>query len=332
MRPTLNSKINLNIVSMKLTVTKSINKFLSHCRYEKHLGHLTLKAYECDLRQFQQFIYQTNKSRNIDNIDKDLIVKFIRHIYKFKPKTSKRKIAVIKALFKYLEFDDYIDMNPFRKIRVKIRNQKEIPEVMTIIEIKELLDSSYKRFHLTGLESSYKRFEYSRNLAIIELLFATGVRVSELCNIKMSDIDLTSGALKINGKGSKQRIIQIFPNDPLTRLREYHSIRSLMNHSSFLFLNRQGSQLSPQSVRLMIKAISEITNIAKKIRPHTFRHTFGTLLLEEGVDIKYIQSLLGHSSIVTTQIYTHVTSLHEKKIIMNYHPRRRLQEYHPNNG
>jgi integrase/recombinase XerD len=310
---------------MKSTICDSIEKFLFHCRYEKHLNFKSIKAYECDLDQFMHFVCQTNPPVFINDIGKEVLKDYLKNLFRLKPRTSKRKIAVVKAMFNFLEFDDLIEINPFRKLRIRFQEPNVLPVVMTLDEVEKIFEVLYKDFHCIKQKSFYKQFEYSRNLAVVELLFATGIRVSELCGICLNDVEIKSGALKIFGKGSKERTIQIYPYDSLDRLREYYSIRLLMNHSQFLFINRNGAQLSTQSARLLIKKLGEKANISKKVRPHIFRHTFATLLLEEGVDIKYIQTFLGHSSITTTQIYTHVSNAKEKSIIINQHPRRRIE-------
>lgn len=317
---------------MSLTLCNSIEKFLFHCQYEKHLNPKTLKAYQCDLSQFYQFISNLNQFLHIKEIGKEVLKEYLKQICQLKPKTFKRKVATIKAMFNFLEFDDVLEVNPFRKLRIKINDPQILPIVMTLNEVKEILEVLYKERSVIKNKSRFKQFEYARNIAVVELLFATGIRVSELCNIRIDNIDLESGILKIFGKGGKERTIQIFPYDPLKRIQEYYSYRLSMNHSPFLFVNRLGVNLSTQSVRLLIKKISEKAEISKKIRPHTFRHTFATLLLEEGVDIKYIQTLLGHSSIVTTQIYTHVTNIKQNAIIINQHPRRNMIIGYLNNG
>jgi len=155
--------------------------------------------------------------------------------------------------------------------------------------------------------------------------FATGVRVSELCNLRPEDVDLRNGKIKVLGKGGKERVIQICQAEALSALREYYRLFSpAIKNRFFFFINRLGSPLSPQSVRLMVRGYSQKAGISKPVTPHTFRHTFATLLLEEDVDIKYIQHLLGHSSISTTQIYTHVNSVKQKKILATKHPRRKM--------
>jgi len=317
---------------MNLTLSDVIEKFIFHCQYEKHLNFKTLKAYKCDLDQFRQFVSHLNQSLPIKEISKDVLKEYLKQLCLLKPKTFRRKVATVKAMFNFLEFDDLIETNPFRKLRIKINDPLILPVAMTIGEVKRILEVLYKERKGIKNKSKFKQFEYCRNIAVVELLFATGIRVSELCNIRIDNIDFESGILKILGKGGKERTIQIYPCDPLKRIREFYSYRILMNHSPFLFVNRLGSQLSTQSVRLLIKGISEKAKILKKVRPHTFRHTFATLLLEEGVDIKYIQTLLGHSSIVTTQIYTHVSNVKQNSIIINQHPRGNMKIGYLNNG
>jgi len=316
---------------MNLTLCDSVEKFLFHCSYEKHLNFKSIKAYDCDLNQFMHFVCQTNQSIFINNIGKEILKNYLKHLFQLKPKTSKRKIAVVKAMFNFLEFDDYLEVNPFRKLRIQIKDPLILPVVMTSDEVKKILEVLYKDYYGKNKKSNFKQFESIRNIAVVELLFATGIRVSELCSIHIENIDFESGMLKILGKGGKERTIQIYPCDPLKRIQEYYAYRLLMNHSPFLFVNRLGAQLSTQSVRLLIKKISLKAKILKKVRPHTFRHTFATLLLEEGVDIKYIQTILGHSSIMTTQIYTHVTNVKQNSIIINQHPRRNMKIDFPNN-
>lgn len=162
----------------------------------------------------------------------------------------------------------------------------------------------------------------TRNIAIIELLFASGMRVSELCDLRVCDIDMKQGCVRIIGKGNKERIIDISQKATLSAIKDWLNERGCCESQSPLFVSRLHNILSTQSVRLLIKNIVASSQIEKKITPHTFRHTYATLLLEEGVDITYIQHLLGHSSVVTTQIYTHVNLQKQHEILSKKHPRR----------
>ncbi len=173
--------------------------------------------------------------------------------------------------------------------------------------------------------TKYEKLTTLRNTAIIELLFATGARISEICSLKLKDIDLTSKTVRIFGKGSKERIIQIENDDVISILMRY--MLSTANHSqpdSYLFLNSRHNRLSEQSVRTVITNLEKQISSPIHITPHMFRHSVATLLLEEDVDIRYIQKILGHSSINTTQIYTHVTSSKQREILRTKHPRNKI--------
>lgn len=302
-------------------IEEAINNFLSHCRYEKRLSEKTIKAYQVDGIQFENFIYGSYKVIHIELITKDMIKKYIQVISTFKPKTIKRKIASLKALFSYYEYENELFLNPLRKIKLLIKEPKVLPVVMHYNEVKLILRYLYEKRGSKTISQSYTYQTRTRDICMIELLFATGIRVAELCSLSCDDIDLENGVIKVNGKGSKERVIQICSSEVLDILKEYNA---LMQPETFFFVNRLGNRMSEQSVRLLIKKCVTSLQMNKRITPHTFRHTFATLLLERGVDIKYIQNLLGHSSIVTTQIYTHVNLNIQKEILVRKHPRNEL--------
>ena len=171
-----------------------------------------------------------------------------------------------------------------------------------------------------------KKKSILRDIAVTELLFATGVRISELCNLKYKNIDIENRSLLIWGKGSKERIIQIGNPDVISALSAYiTAFEHEISQSGWLFVNRLGNRLSEQSVRLMINKYAELAGIAMHITPHMFRHSFATLLLEADVDIRYIQKMLGHSSITTTEIYTSVSMHKQKAILTEKHPRNNME-------
>jgi integrase/recombinase XerD len=303
---------------------KATSEFILHCQHEKKLSNKTRKCYEIDLKQFLEFLEKENEPLSIEQIDKNILRSYLYGLSEFKPKTIKRKIATLKAFFNFMEFEDRIVVNPFRKIRFQIKEPKRLPTVMTAPEIKQIFRAVYAKKITEGVKSSYKSFETIRNIAVIELLFATGVRVSELSNLSIDNVNLDSGFIKVIGKGNKERMIQICNKEMISCLYEYviqaHRYRDNANNS--FFVNRIGKQLSEQSIRHIVKNISKLAELNKHITPHVFRHSVATLLLEEGVDIKYIQVILGHSSIMTTQIYTHVNSEKQKAILNDKHPRR----------
>ena len=230
-------------------------------------------------------------------------------------------------MFNFLEFEDVIESSPFRKVKISIKEPLELPRVMNIEEVTRLFSVAYKELHKSSAaKKSYGYMEKVRDVAVLELLFGTGVRVSELCSLRYGDIGTGFSSVRVNGKGNKERCVQIINENIRTALRNYFSLfRSKIEHQNFFFVNRLGNRLSEQSVRLMVKKYRNKCHITKNITPHVFRHTFATMLLEHDVDIKYIQNLLGHSSIMTTQIYTHVSSEKQTEILKNKHPRNDLR-------
>lgn len=306
------------------TIQQAINEFLFHCQYEKNLSSKTIKAYTIDLKQFLEFL--NLETTLIKDIDKNILKLYIQRLFdkSLKEKSIKRKLATLKAFFNYLEFDERIVVNPFRKIKVSIKEPQRLPKTMSMSEIKKLLTYIYKIKNTTDHDKySYKALV--GDILIMELLFATGMRVSEVSNLQLSDIDLKSGVIRIIGKGDKERIIQICNSEIKIILKEYLKLFNQLEKKEFLFINRLGQKISEQSIRFMIKKYQKLSGIEKHLTPHMFRHSFATMLLEEGVDIRYIQHLLGHASIATTQIYTQVNLKHQKKIITTKHPRRNFQ-------
>lgn len=307
------------------TIEDAIIDFRFHCQYEKSLSEKTLNAYNTDISQFVNFLDNNNYSKMIIRIDKSILKEFIKSISDKKPKTIKRKLATLKALFNYLEFEDQILVNPFRKMRIRIKEQKVLPIVLNYNEVLKIFKHVYKIKTNLNDNGKYSYTEILRDIAVLELLFSTGIRVNELCQLKISSIGKGYEYILVNGKGSKERIIQIGNKGTKSALKEYNSlVKNLRKGADFFFINRLYNPLSDQSIRLMIRKYALKTVLQKKVTPHTFRHTFATLLLEEGVDIKYIQHLLGHSSIMTTQIYAHVNTNKQKRILQTKHPRRKF--------
>lgn len=309
-------------------ITAVIDNFLFHSKFEKNLSAKTIKSYKTDLEQFQSFLTKRSFEGDFTSIDKLILKDYIRSLANFKPKTIKRKIASVKALFNHFEFENDDFNNPIRKIRTNIKEPFVLPVVMNLGEVKKIFRTAYREREKINDKMSYSYKEKTRDIAILETLFATGVRVSEICELSPKDIDLKSGVLVITGKGQKERIIQICNQETTFVLKEYFNLfKEQIKEKEFFFINRFGNPLSSQSVRNMIRKYTGSVKISKNITPHTFRHTFATLLLEQGVDIKYIQHLLGHSSILTTQIYTHVNHKKQKKILTAKHPRKHFTCY-----
>lgn len=304
---------------------KTIDSFVFHCEYEKKLSHLTLKAYKIDLEQFKNFIRLNFGDIQIHEIKKLNIKAYIQHLSKHKAKTIKRKLATIKAMFNFLEFEEELDINPFRKIRINIKEPKNLPVVLSLKEVELILKSVYEKINNIANRDSYLYKQTIRDIAVIELLFATGVRVSKLCSLKIVNISNGFSNILVNGKGNKQRFIEISSPETQDILKKYYYFfKESIYSTGYFFINRIGVRLSEQSVRFTIKKYCKDIILGKIVTPHVFRHTFATLLLEEDVDIRYIQNLLGHSSINITQIYTHVSTKKQKDIILSKHPRKNI--------
>lgn len=314
-------EIQVSAQNASKTINDALKDFIFHCRYEKGLSDKTIAAYQMDLNQLEKYLIEKYSLKLLEAITKDMIKGYLQQISGYKPKTVKRKIASMKTFFSFYEFENETFINPIRKLKIRLKEPQVLPTVMSATEIKMILQYFYEERANNMQPDNYTFKAQTRDIAIVELLFATGIRVAELCELQRNDIDLVSGNIKVNGKGSKERIIQICSKDVLGILKEYCA---LVKPNTFFFVNRLGNGISTQSVRSLVKRCITKLGFSKHITPHTFRHTFATLLLEEDVDIKYIQNLLGHSNIVTTQIYTHVNLGKQKRILLHKHPRNKL--------
>lgn len=308
-----------------MTIQYAIDSYINHCTIEKNLSKKTLKAYDTDLSQFNKFLKTISESQNVKDIDKNHIRAYLSNISVLKPKSIKRKIASIKALFSFLEFEDLIQLNPLRKMKIKIKEPKILPTVMNMAEVSKIYTTVFDSKRKIIPDNSFAYFTALRNIVVIELLFTTGARVSEISNLKLQNINLETGCIKLLGKGNKERNIQICNSESLSLLIKYQQLYvERIVACGYFLVNRLGEKLSEQSIRGIIKKITKAAKIPKRITPHTFRHSFATLLLEQDVDIKYIQTMLGHTSILTTQIYTHVNSIKQQEILRTKHPRKSL--------
>lgn len=295
-----------------------ITEYLDYCTLQKRLDAKTLKAYRIDLRQFSEHF----SSMNVFDITTCELENYIAQLHqKYKPKTVKRKIASVKALFHYFEYKDIISINPFNKIQIKFREPIILPKTIPLYTLETFISTIYK--YRREAKTNFQRKNALRDAAVIELLFATGIRISELCSLKMKDVNLYDRTILIYGKGSKERKVQIGNDDVAHILEEYKNtfLPEIQNCNHF-FVNQNGTMLSDQSVRRMINKYTSLAAIELHITPHMFRHTFATSLLEADVDIRYIQEMLGHSSINITEIYTHVAMSKQRDILTTKHPRK----------
>ena len=296
------------------TLSSLIAEYLEVGEYEKLLSPDTIKAYRIDLRQFLEFTGGDWPDRNVLN-------QYIKHINQtFAPRSVKRKLASVRAFYHEMELSGELDENPFDKLHIRIQSPKQLPRIISEQVVQALLQSAYDSY-ISGSR------ETLRDIVVLELLFSTGLRVSELCALSKESFQLSDNELRllINGKGRKERIIQITTAELLHLLKVYCSefSKEIEEQERILF-NRRGRPLSPQSVQRIINKYLKQIGINNHITPHMFRHTFATSLLEAGMDIRYIQSLLGHSSISTTQIYTHVTARQQTLLLAEKHPRGKM--------
>jgi integrase/recombinase XerD len=295
-----------------------IDNYLEYCDSQKRLDEKTLKAYRIDLSQFSEQV----SSQEVTEITPEILENYIGGLHqKYKPKSVKRKIASLKALFHYLEYKDIIDRNPFTKVQVRFREPVILPKTIPLNTVEIFLTTIYNQ--RTNAKTDYQRRNALRDVAVAELLFATGMRISELCTLNSNDVNLHDGIILIYGKGDKERRIQIGNESVINILKEYRNdFQPEIKKCNHFFANQSGKALSDQAVRRMIKKYSSIASIELHITPHMFRHTFATSLLEADVDIRYIQEMLGHSSINVTEIYTHVTVAKQRDILTTKHPRK----------
>lgn len=299
-------------------ITREMEHYLHICEVQRELNDKTVKAYRIDITQFLRYL-EVNQLL----LDKNGINHYLDYLHnKYKQRTIKRKIASVKAFFSYLDYEERIENNPFNRVRVRFKEEQILPRSISQEVIEKLLKFMYQEKDNVKL-SKWKRRLLLRDICVVELLFMTGIRISELCELHRNAIDLSKGTICVYGKGSKERIIPIGSIKVLRLLQKYEREFEKEIEGN-LFVNRYGEPLSTQAVRLMLQHYTQAAGIEQHITPHMIRHSFATLLLERGVDIRIIQQLLGHASIVTTQIYTNVASEQKKKILETFHPRNEM--------
>lgn len=303
------------------TLFATTENYLKYCKTQKRLDNKTLKAYQTDLSQFMSFF----NNSSIHTISITDIEKYIGYLHQnFKPKTVKRKLASIKAFYHFLEYKDYIEQNPFNKIKTSFRSPIILPKTIPLYIMENLLATMYKEYSLA--RTNYRKKRTLLDIAICETLFSTGMRISELCNLQNSNVDLHDATIRIYGKGSKERMIQIGNSDVIKILKEYAAeYMSEINKCGYFFVNPNATLISDQAIRRMINKYCSLASVDLHITPHMFRHTFATSLLEADVDIRYIQEMLGHSSITVTENYTHVALSKQRDILTAKHPRQNFK-------
>lgn len=299
-----------------LTSEEKFNDLLSdystYLRTERGLLENSIKSYHQDLSEFGHYLHQTNTV--LTKIDRFTILDWLNQLQQTGKSNNSvvHMVSSLRKFFAYLLEDEKIDVDPMLKVTTPKKNV-HLPQVLTTEEIERILavpDITTK----LGL----------RNRALLETMYATGFRVTEICNLKMADLHADLGLITTIGKGEKQRIIPIGEISLLYIAKYFNESRPLLikdENVPYLFVNDHGGQLSRQGIFKLIKSFALKANITKDISPHTMRHSFATHLLENGADLRIVQELLGHSDISTTQIYTHISQKHLKEQYDKFHPR-----------
>lgn len=294
-----------------------IEQFLNFLRAEKNYSGFTVSAYENDLRQFADFLFRRyGNNLTLLDVEKSHIRAFLSHLtaQRLERNSIGRKLAALRSFYRFLHRKGYIADNPAKQVRSP-RYRKKLPVFLSIQEAMEVL-------RLPEADTP----EGLRDRAILEVFYGTGIRLRELTNMNMKDIDLKKGLIRIFGKGGKERLVPIGAKASKS-LREYLNVRSVFLQQSAspdedaVFLNKKGKRISPRTVQYRVKRYLSQISAATSLSPHVLRHTFATHLLNAGADLEAVKDLLGHASLSTTQVYTHVSTEQLLRIYEEAHPR-----------
>ena len=293
-----------------------IIEYRNYLKLERSLSENSISAYINDIRKLTSFLISSNKKKiKYSDIDSNLINQFIEYLYKLgiSPHTQSRIISGIKSFFGYLILEEKISVNPTELVESPKLNKK-LPDTLNLDDIDKMF-----------LSIQMNSYEGTRNRAILETLYSCGLRVSELINLTFQNLFLDIGFIKVIGKGSKERLVPI-GSQAIKYINLYNeNYRKNMNvkkgNEGYLFLNRRGSKISRNMIFIIVKTISVNLNFKKNVSPHTFRHSFATHMIEGGADLRAVQEMLGHESITTTEIYTHLNKEYLREVVNKFHPR-----------
>lgn len=293
----------------------TIKEFKSYLKLEKSLSKNSIEAYLHDIIQFNNFLNYTKISILPDEVDLLLLEKFIAWVNDMgiHPRSQARMISGIKAFYRFLILSEYLDIDPTALLEAP-RLGRKLPIFLNIEEIDQLLGA-------IDLSTN----EGHRNKAMLETLYSCGLRVTELVELKISSLYFDELFIKVIGKGNKERLVPISKKaiheikHYFEKTRNHQKIQK--GHENFVFLNRRGKKLSRVMIFTIIKGLAKTINLNKNISPHTFRHSFATHLVEGGADLRAVQEMLGHESIITTEIYTHLDRAYLRDTIIRFHPR-----------
>lgn len=294
---------------------QAIDDYQNYLKIERGLSKNSISNYVLDLQKLVGFLDAHDVHENPIKISRETVQQFVYEVAKsLNPRSQARIISGLKGFFNYLIFEDYRPDNPMDLIETPKIGRK-LPDTLSVDDINDLISAI-----------DLSKPEGERNRAILETLYGCGLRVSELVNLKLSDLYFDEGFIKVTGKGNKQRFvpisdinikyIELYRNE----IRVHLPIQK--EHEDFVFLNRRGKQLTRAMIFTVIKRLAEKIGLKKNISPHTFRHSFATHLLENGADLRAIQQMLGHESITTTEVYMHINRVHLAKVLNEFHPRK----------
>lgn len=293
----------------------ALKEYQNYLRLERGLAENSIVNYSLDIRKLIKWLEKNEIDMSPISISEEIVQKFIYDISKLlNPRSQSRVISGLKGFFNYLIFEEYRKDHPLELIESPGLGRK-LPVVLSVSEMDKLISE---------IDLSHPQGE--RNRTIIEVLYACGLRVSELINLKISDLYFDEGFIRVTGKGNKQRLVPIGSNTQKyiniyrNEIRKHQKIDK--KSQDILFVNRNGEKLTRAMIFTIVKDLTAKAGLKKNVSPHTFRHSFATHLLKNGADLRAIQQMLGHESITTTEIYTHIDRKHLAEIIQKFHPRR----------
>lgn len=302
-----------------MTLSIAIGRFLEHCRIAKRLSPHSLRAYETDLSEFAAF---AGASTLVSETDREMLRKFAGHLFDIrglKETTVKRRMAALKVMFRWLELDEVLELSPFHRLDLTIRLPRRLPRALTAEEMRSLLRVAEREAKDGGPSEGMLHF-------VVVCLFSTGLRISELTAAKLCDVNTQEGSILVHGKGARERKVYLPGKEAREALIRFIKTREIIDGRVVeqLLLTPDGQVIKPQHIRHRMVGLAKRAGIERRVTPHMLRHTAATQLIEAGVDIRFVQKLLGHASIATTQIYTQVSDSSLKTTLERANTLRRM--------
>lgn len=297
----------------------AVSEFLNIIQSTKNLSPKTILAYSSDLKDFCMYITK-------HKLENGIVLKYVQHLSQerhLRDSTINRKLIVLKMFFRYLYEEGYIDHNYYDSHVFRFKKERRLPKILAIKDTVKLLNTAKNR--CVSASTDFEMWKSARNLALIDLLISTGIRIAEASNIALKDIIASEHTILIHGKGRKQRLIYVSCPQTWANLQQWLRLRNnYAVNTDKVFVNRYGEQISIHGIEYIYNTLKEAAGINKDSTPHYLRHTFATNLLVNGADLRSVQEILGHSSVSTTEIYTEVTNKRKKQVLSKYNYRNKL--------